>query len=303
MQINEVCMKAYKPDNAKFIEVVVNERAINKVQDFRLYEGLPVECIKTYDQYINRQFARVIGYNDTTVKLDAGEVTLDKFIDHWRIAYCCTIHSSQAITIDEPLTIHDAEKMDFRMLYTSISRATKWEYVTFNNKKEIITCRPEQEKKLYDYNKRITGYIYHLIDMDCNKVIYVGRTSDLERRLLEHKRGHFINRNITIECIREVQGCENINQLEQQEIAKFPKGQLENSLHNKKDKPTILKQSQKVEERKERGCVYINDNKKLVRVRYFVDSRPCEKEFAFGRKRTREEAIAEAEKFRHEVYQ
>ncbi len=40
------------------------------------------------------------------------------------VAFCITIHKSQGATFDKPYTIHEFDKLDNRLKYVAMSRAT-----------------------------------------------------------------------------------------------------------------------------------------------------------------------------------
>ena len=54
------------------------------------------------------------------------EITINKeiFKDYFYVNYCSTVHRCQGETITEAFTIHEWNRMDTKMRYTAISRAT-----------------------------------------------------------------------------------------------------------------------------------------------------------------------------------
>ena len=65
----------------------------------------------------------VIYYSNEMKKLQ--EIKVDEFQNYFYVAYATTIHKSQACTFDFPYTIHEWEKLDTRLKYVALSRATK----------------------------------------------------------------------------------------------------------------------------------------------------------------------------------
>jgi hypothetical protein len=45
------------------------------------------------------------------------------------VAYGCTIHSSQGMSIGEPYTIHEWDRLDQRLRYVALSRSRASEYI------------------------------------------------------------------------------------------------------------------------------------------------------------------------------
>jgi ATP-dependent exoDNAse (exonuclease V) alpha subunit len=66
---------------------------------------------------------------EITVKNDRNEVTISKddFQKLFRVGYAFTTHSCQGMTINEPYTIHDFDRMHKKLKYVALSRATKKE--------------------------------------------------------------------------------------------------------------------------------------------------------------------------------
>jgi len=69
----------------------------------------------------------VIYYSNNMKKQQ--EIKVDEFQNYFYVAYAATIHKSQACTFDFSYTIHEWEKLDTRLKYVALSRAT--------NKKKI----------------------------------------------------------------------------------------------------------------------------------------------------------------------
>ena len=66
---------------------------------------------------------------EITVKNDRNEVIISKddFQKLFRVGYAFTTHSCQGMTINEPYTIHDFDRMHKKLKYVALSRATKKE--------------------------------------------------------------------------------------------------------------------------------------------------------------------------------
>ena len=76
------------------------------------------------------------------------EITIDveTFKDCFYIAYCRTVHKAQGITFKEAFGIHEWSKMDRKMRYTAISRATSKQNINVFDEDETT----EEEELLQD---------------------------------------------------------------------------------------------------------------------------------------------------------
>ena len=57
------------------------------------------------------------------------KIKSDEFQKLFRIGYAFTTHSSQGMSIDKPYTIHEFNRMDQKLKYVALSRATKYENI------------------------------------------------------------------------------------------------------------------------------------------------------------------------------
>jgi ATP-dependent exoDNAse (exonuclease V) alpha subunit len=67
----------------------------------------------------------------TTLENEHAKVDMDTkdFHRHFYVAYAITIHKSQGQTYNKPYTIHEWNKLDKRLRYVALSRATKKDYI------------------------------------------------------------------------------------------------------------------------------------------------------------------------------
>ena len=65
------------------------------------------------------------------IKNDRNEIKIkaDEFQKLFRIGYALTCHSCQGMSIDKPYTIHEFNRMDQKLKYVALSRATKYENI------------------------------------------------------------------------------------------------------------------------------------------------------------------------------
>jgi ATP-dependent exoDNAse (exonuclease V) alpha subunit len=103
-------------------------------QDVFLLPNMPVICRKTKNKLniVNNQ-SLIIEHIDKKKKVicmsDDVAIAFEDFQKFFYVAYCITTHKSQAKTIREPYTIHEWDKMDRRLRYVALSRATCCEHI------------------------------------------------------------------------------------------------------------------------------------------------------------------------------
>ena len=102
-------------------------------QDIYLIKGMPVIARTTSGDFSNNDQFIVQKVAATIITLTDGHATLEvltaEFTRLFNLAYCITTHSAQGATFDYPYTIHEFNKMDARLKYVSLSRATIKEYI------------------------------------------------------------------------------------------------------------------------------------------------------------------------------
>jgi len=89
----------------------------------------------------------------------------------FRPAYALTVHKAQGASFDRPYTIYEHEKMKHDMLYVSLTRTRKKEYINFG---DISIVKP------------YTGSMYRA---SFNGKSYIGSAKDIKERWAEHKQG------------------------------------------------------------------------------------------------------------------
>ena len=57
------------------------------------------------------------------------KIYIRDFQKHFLVAYATTIHSSQGMSISEPYTIHEWERLDQRLKYVALSRSREHSYI------------------------------------------------------------------------------------------------------------------------------------------------------------------------------
>jgi adenylate kinase family enzyme len=154
-------------------------------QDMYIYEGLPVIACKTKRDGDDIIFANSESF--TVGNVDNEYITvwnerpdengekeifmydcpIEEFRDYFLMNYCSTTHKSQGDTITENFTIYDWKSMTKKLRYTSLSRATCLEQVSFGEVeyvKDNTTFEDNIKKKLvghleYDTKKKFDNDI------------------------------------------------------------------------------------------------------------------------------------------------
>ena len=104
-------------------------------QDVQLIPNTPVICRVTRNKLgiCNNEMFTIthIDEQHTTLENEHAKVDMDTkdFQRHFYVAYAITIHKSQGQTYNKPYTIHEWNKLDKRLRYVALSRATKKDYI------------------------------------------------------------------------------------------------------------------------------------------------------------------------------
>ena len=57
------------------------------------------------------------------------KINIPDFQKYFLIGYATTTHSAQGMSIGEPYTIHEWDRMDQRLKYVALSRSRSYEYI------------------------------------------------------------------------------------------------------------------------------------------------------------------------------
>jgi hypothetical protein len=120
------------------------------------------------------------------------------------VNYCSTVHRCQGETITEPFTIHDWDRMDTKMRYTAISRATSMKLINILDESEQVVdeikdtdfkqakLRQKRNKRMNDlmYNKSLKAMniINRIIRYGCSDEYSIQHTQMTRQELLNHLR-------------------------------------------------------------------------------------------------------------------
>ena len=188
IEVNKHCCDKFAEDK-EYEEVVFKYN--DKHEEYKVCVGMPVmatENLKDHEIFNTMEFL-VESVSEDYFEIDGQEFDLCTFSKCFIPSFCITVHKCQGADIKEPYNVFDVEKMDKKLLYTALSRTTKYKYVHLDNKKlkneYKIRSMPPLELTNAKFNSLYSeGKIYKILVDD---KVYVGSTcEDLETRLSRH---------------------------------------------------------------------------------------------------------------------
>ena len=188
IEVNKRCCDKFAEDK-EYEEVVFKYN--DKHEEYKVCVGMPVmatENLKDHEIFNTMEFL-VESISEDTFEIDGQQFDLKTFSQSFIPSFCVTVHKYQGADINEPYNIFDVEKMDKKLLYTALSRTTKYNYICLDNSKlntkYVNRKMPFLELTNAKFNSLYSeGKIYKILVDD---KIYVGSTcEDLATRLSRH---------------------------------------------------------------------------------------------------------------------
>ena len=139
------------------------------INGIKYWVGLELVCKKSYKSKTERIYTNYvyeivnIGDKSFTIKepCEGTEMTFKfNMLTHFALPYCYTLHSVQGLTINEPITIFDAETsyLDRKYIWTALTRATSLDNVKiFMATENEITRSKNSHINLY-FRTKIADY-------------------------------------------------------------------------------------------------------------------------------------------------
>jgi hypothetical protein len=101
-----------------------------------LNKGVPIiSKVNNEDMGIfNNQRFKIVKYDAFTITIEDDfkkliKINITDFQKYFLVAYGCTVHSAQGMSIGKPYTIHEWGRMDQRLRYVALSRSRSIEYI------------------------------------------------------------------------------------------------------------------------------------------------------------------------------
>ena len=163
----------------------------DKKEEYKVCVGMPViatENIKERKIFNTMEFT-IESVSEDSFRIDGEEFDLKTFSGCFVPSFCITVHKCQGADINEHYNIYDVNRMDKKLLYTALSRTTKFKYIHLHNKDLMneykIRKMPCLELTNAKFNSLYSeGKIYKVLVDD---KVYIGSTcEDLATRLNRH---------------------------------------------------------------------------------------------------------------------
>jgi ATP-dependent exoDNAse (exonuclease V) alpha subunit len=111
-------------------------RYVDNSQDVNLFVGMPIIAYRNCKalDIVNNESFKITNIDDENItfgnkRVKDKKIPTKEFQKLFFVAYAITIHKSQGDTIKKPFTIHEWERLDKRLKYVALSRATTCEHI------------------------------------------------------------------------------------------------------------------------------------------------------------------------------
>jgi len=102
-----------------------------------IFKDMPIISCRNRNSlgFVNSDIGKVVKYDNENVEIEIDGIDENIIIDIEAFgkcfypAYCITIHKSQGCTIRQPFTIHEWDKLDTKLKYVALSRATTIKHI------------------------------------------------------------------------------------------------------------------------------------------------------------------------------
>ena len=108
----------------------------DRSQDVMLYIGVPIISKVNNEDIglINNQRYKITKIDTFTITFEDDlkhefKINVNDFQKFFLVAYATTTHSAQGMSIGEPYTIHEWDRMDQRLKYVALSRSRDLKYI------------------------------------------------------------------------------------------------------------------------------------------------------------------------------
>jgi ATP-dependent exoDNAse (exonuclease V) alpha subunit len=136
MEINRYYMNKMIAKNKSKGLYLPKLRYVENSQDVNLFEGMPIIAYKNSAKYniINNESFKITDIDDDCIEFGNKRekclsIPIDEFQKYFFVSYAITIHKSQGDTIKKSFTIHECDRLDKRLKYVALSRATTCDHI------------------------------------------------------------------------------------------------------------------------------------------------------------------------------
>lgn len=129
-EVNKKCMERNR--GTTFTDIAVKQDDDEDCQNVSVFVGCPVIYrVSNNDMGIikNKRTTITTITADTIITADNQTIKISEFHKWLNVGYCFTVHKFQGQTIDQPFTIWDTKMMDFRLIYTALTRSRKYDFI------------------------------------------------------------------------------------------------------------------------------------------------------------------------------
>jgi hypothetical protein len=129
-EVNKKCMERNR--GTTFTDIAVKPDDSEDCQNVSVFVGCPVIYrVSNTDMGIikNKRTTITNITTDTIITADNQTIKIAEFHKWFNIGYCFTVHKFQGQTIDQPFTIWDTKMMDYRLIYTALTRSKKYDFI------------------------------------------------------------------------------------------------------------------------------------------------------------------------------
>lgn len=128
--VNKKCMERNR--GTTFTDIAVKPDDDEDCQNVSVFVGCPVIYrVSNNDMGIikNKRTSITTITTDTIITADNQTIKIAEFHKWLNVGYCYTVHKFQGQSIDQPFTIWDTKMMDYRLIYTALTRSRKYDFI------------------------------------------------------------------------------------------------------------------------------------------------------------------------------
>ena len=133
-EVNKKCMEKNRGNT--YIDIPVKPDDAEDCQPVSIFVGCPLIYRLADSEMDIMKSERTTVTNitaDTIITADNQTIKIADFHKYFNVSYCITVHKFQGQTIQEPFTIWDAKMMDYNLIYTALTRSSRYDFINIAN--------------------------------------------------------------------------------------------------------------------------------------------------------------------------